>query len=149
MQVFITDHNPAITAKDLDSKRLNKQILETIQIICANNDINDIWKIPSYIKNHPCTKLWSGYDRYLLYYLHCLLNEYLHRKDRPHSCDWIHYELCSRTGKWLTHNIIDVPDFMSDIFLFNMHLLLTSKNPEYNVLLEREIKLVEYIEVER
>jgi hypothetical protein len=91
MQVFIPFANPKKSAKALDSRRLNKQILESIQILSANMDYNFGWKIPKYIKNHPCTELWFYDPKYLIYYILILCSEYKNRFGRTHKVDDIMY----------------------------------------------------------
>lgn len=51
------------TARDLDDKRLFKQVVEAKQI--AMFYMVDDQEFP---KNHPATKMWSGYEQYLLNY---------------------------------------------------------------------------------
>lgn len=76
LQIFVPYAKPQKTARCLDNKRLNKQILECIQIISANTRIDVGWKIPKYIYNHPCTKLWENDNFYLSEYLAELFFEY-------------------------------------------------------------------------
>jgi hypothetical protein len=89
MQVFCPYANPNKTARCLDNKRLNKQILEVIQILSANTGINVGWKMPKYVYNHPNTLLWnySQYNFYLIEYLRRLLDEYFCRKKIYHKCE--------------------------------------------------------------
>ena len=64
MQVFIIG-TPLQTAMALDQKRLNKQILETNQILDALNG-KSAWS------NHPCTLQYRGYEEWLTDYKRCL-----------------------------------------------------------------------------
>lgn len=60
MNIFATDPDPAVSAKALDDKRVNKMILETAQMICTvlhKYGIDTPYK-PTH-ENHPCT-LWMG-----------------------------------------------------------------------------------------
>lgn len=67
MQVFIIG-SPYETAKVLDKKRLNKQIIECKQILNAIEGKNYAWK------NHPCTIQYRNNTSWLNYYLECLIN---------------------------------------------------------------------------
>ena len=92
MQVFCPYANPSKTARCLDNKRLNKQILECIQILSANTGIDVGWKIPKYVYNHPNTLLWEKDSFYLLKYISNLLFEYHIRNNfkKIHLCFEIH-----------------------------------------------------------
>lgn len=64
MQVFIVG-TPLETAKALDGRRLQKQIVECLQILDALNGAK-AWS------NHPCVLQYKGHERWLLNYMHCL-----------------------------------------------------------------------------
>ena len=64
MQVFIVG-SPLETAKVLDRRRLNKQIIETRQILDALNG-KKAWS------NHSCTLQYRGYELWLRNYMKCL-----------------------------------------------------------------------------
>ena len=64
MQVFIIG-TPLETAMALDPLRLNKQILETQQILDALNG-KKAWS------NHPCVLQYRGYEEWLREYRRCL-----------------------------------------------------------------------------
>ena len=64
MQVFIIG-TPLETAMALDSRRLNKQIIECRQILDALNGAN-AWS------NHPCVLQYRGYEGWLRDYMKCL-----------------------------------------------------------------------------
>lgn len=65
MNVFIIG-TPIETAKVLDKKRLNKQIIECRQILAALNGESKAWR------NHPCTVQYEGHEPYLVHYMDCL-----------------------------------------------------------------------------
>lgn len=65
MQIFITG-TPFETARDLDPRRLNKQIIETEQIINAILGIGKGWF------NHPVVKMYKNDVNFLMSYLCCL-----------------------------------------------------------------------------
>ena len=65
MNVFIIG-TPLETAKKLDKRRLNKQIIECGQILKAIAGDTKAWA------NHPVTKMYAGYQEWLKLYMHCL-----------------------------------------------------------------------------
>ena len=65
MNVFIIG-TPLETAKKLDKRRLNKQIIECGQILKAIFGDTKAWA------NHPVTKMYAGYQEWLKLYMHCL-----------------------------------------------------------------------------
>ena len=65
MQVFIVG-TPFETAKALDKRRLNKQIIECKQILDALNGAK-AWS------NHPCILQYRGYEKWLMNYMGCLI----------------------------------------------------------------------------
>ena len=65
MQVFIVG-TPLETAKALDGRRLQKQIVECEQILAALNGAK-AWS------NHPCVLQYKGHERWLLNYMYCLV----------------------------------------------------------------------------
>lgn len=62
MQTFLPSKDFKTVASMLDSKRLNKQILECYQIlnVLSNDDPHAGWR------NHPAVKMWRGHE-YILY----------------------------------------------------------------------------------
>ena len=69
MQTFLPSSSFEESAKWLDDRRLNKQILEarTIYEIIINNKTSGAWV------NHPIVKMWRNYPETLsLYYNACL-----------------------------------------------------------------------------
>ena len=65
MNVFIIG-TPLETAKKLDKRRLNKQIIECGQILKAIAGDTKAWA------NHPVTKMYAGYWMWLRDYMKCL-----------------------------------------------------------------------------
>lgn len=63
MQTFLTRYGMWASASDLDDKRLFKQVVEAKQIAIYYFDFNT--EFPG---NHPATKMWEGYEHYLLNY---------------------------------------------------------------------------------
>ena len=66
MQVFIVG-NPLETAMILDSRRLNKQIIETEQIIKAITGESKAWN------SHPVVKMYKDYFSWLMLYKFTLI----------------------------------------------------------------------------
>jgi hypothetical protein len=64
VQTFLPSKDFKTTASMLDSKRLNKQILECYQIlkVLSSNDPKAGWR------NHPAVKMWRGHENALYSY---------------------------------------------------------------------------------
>lgn len=71
MQTFLPYKDFDKTAAVLDSKRLNKQILECYQIlkVLNNSDPKAGWR------NHPAVKMWRGYENALFDYTLAMIRE--------------------------------------------------------------------------
>lgn len=65
MNVFIIG-TPLETAKKLDRRRLNKQIIECGQILKAIAGDTKAWA------NHPAVKMYKDHQEWLKLYMHCL-----------------------------------------------------------------------------
>ena len=76
MQVFICDKSMSKSAKILDPKRLNKQIVEAYQIITD--------RLPNL--HHPAYLFWKDYKDVLRQYLFYLCEEYTRRHKKVHKC---------------------------------------------------------------
>ncbi len=128
MQIFLPYANPIKTAKCLDNKRLNKQIIECIQIISANTGINIGWKIPKYCINHPITKLWKENIDYLIFYCKILLVEFEFRKKIMHKSytQWIILFECLNRILYTKF-----PKHITSEFCKFHQRKLYNKNPEY------------------
>lgn len=86
MQTFLPYKDFEKSAKSLDNKRLNKQILEGYQILCvlANKKVvgDDGYSLEEFEhswKNHPAVKMWKGHHTALLEYVHTMNREWVHR----------------------------------------------------------------------
>lgn len=73
MQTFLSENSFALSAQALDSKRLNKQLLEGRQILVALAGETKGWV------NHPATRMWRGYEAALVLYLDAIKNECVKR----------------------------------------------------------------------
>ena len=70
MQTFLPYVNDFYrTAEELDSKRLNKQLLEGRQIYAALSGRSRGWV------NHPATKMWHAHENLLVEYLRAIRHE--------------------------------------------------------------------------
>jgi hypothetical protein len=71
MQTFLPYKDFDKSASVLDSKRLNKQILECYQIlkVLNNSDPKAGWR------NHPAVKMWRGYENALFDYTLAMIRE--------------------------------------------------------------------------
>jgi hypothetical protein len=71
MQTFVPFADSAASARVLDNKRLNKQLLEGRQIynILASGKRTGAWV------NHPAVKMWRNYDTGLFVYLSAIMEE--------------------------------------------------------------------------
>lgn len=71
MQTFLPYTDLAEIARNLDSKRLNKQILECYQIlnVLSGKAKGNGWK------NHPAVLMWKGYERGLWNYVQAMISE--------------------------------------------------------------------------
>lgn len=71
MQTFLPSKDFDTSANMLDSKRLNKQILEGYQIlkVLNNPDPRAGWR------NHPAVKMWGGYENALFDYITSMVRE--------------------------------------------------------------------------
>lgn len=71
MQTFLPFKDFDASAKALDNKRLNKQILEGYQIlkVLSNDDPRAGWR------NHPAVKMWKGHEKALLEYVMTCVRE--------------------------------------------------------------------------
>ncbi len=69
MQTFLTSTNSLKCAQNLDSKRLNKQILEGYQILnVLSGRTKGGWR------NHPAVLMWKGYEHGLWQYVGSMIN---------------------------------------------------------------------------
>lgn len=73
MQTFLPYSTPADCAEALDSKRLNKQILECYQILKVISTNGKAWR------NHPAVLMWDGAENELWRYTMAMVNEANHR----------------------------------------------------------------------
>lgn len=129
MQTFLTSKNFSDIAQTLDSRRLNKQILETYQIlkVLSTKDPKAGWR------NHPAVRMWRGSEHVLFNYAKAMVKEAKSRGIRTekneenlkvlresYKEDW-----GSQFPEWLQN-----PEF-SDRIITTHRANLYKKDPEY------------------
>lgn len=77
MQTFLPYPDFYDTAKCLDNRRLNKQLVEVQQILRTLIGKSDGWQ------NHPAVRMWRGYESTLRGYGLTVNREYAQRFGRP------------------------------------------------------------------
>ena len=112
MQIFLIG-NVLETARCLDKRRLNKQIIEVNQIISAIERNSKAWR------NHPITIMYENSLNFLRSYKWCLV---AYKENRMEDAQWFS-DRCERTK----------PDFLKDCewYFENMKNRLYTKNKEY------------------
>ena len=82
MQTFLP-HTDSFehTARELDNKRLNKQVLEAWQLMLTLTELDPSGqhRDPKGWRNHPAAKMWRGHEKALMTYALAMLDEWLRR----------------------------------------------------------------------
>ena len=117
MQVFIIG-SPFETAKCLDRKRLNKQIIECRQILDAISGKTKAWT------NHPCTIQYKEHTSWLVNYLNTLIHyrRYVVLQDNFYLDAAIVCNCCANKL---------MPSFHTHEYFDNMKKRLYTKNHEH------------------
>lgn len=122
MQTFMTSTNFKYAAKDLDNKRLNKQILEGYQILNTLSGRSVGWR------NHPAVLMWKNSESYLWNYIQFMILEAKKRGIKTDKNEENLNSLKSIFGdSWGT----DVPGFLSDNVI-SMRVTSTHKANLFN-----------------
>jgi hypothetical protein len=79
MQTFLPFSNFQTSALSLDNKRLNKQRVESYQILRAITDPDYGWQ------HHPAVNMWRGYDQALLHYALEMCEQWTARGGKDHK----------------------------------------------------------------
>ena len=117
MQVFIIG-TALETAKVLDSKRLNKQIVECDQIFNALSG-GKAWK------NHPCTLQYKEHKDWLTCYKNCLLH---YKKYLMHDTSEDHL---GKARIWNLYALYYTPKFHNNDYFDQMKRRLFEKDEEH------------------
>lgn len=98
MQTFLPFPDFAVSARILDGRRLNKQIIEGYQILSG--------RVPN--PNHPACLMWANHKPMLVTYLSAFLNEYFNRMGDHHSLEesiltykYVQLKSVPKTPSWL------------------------------------------------
>lgn len=124
MQTFLVTYDPSDTAKILDSKRLGKQRVETIQIL---NILLDETHTRGW-RNHPAVRMWKGYEAYLVkVYLKAMIDEWKNRGFKGPKCE-AHY---NRLYKLVEKQNPIAPSWLNENFFSSHKSNLVRKNSAY------------------
>lgn len=119
MQTFLPSTNFSWAAKMLDSKRLNKQILEGYQIlnVLSGQSPTGGWR------NHPAVLMWKNHEGALLKYLDYMIIEAKLRGIKTDKNESNIQNLSNKVGKnWNT----SMPDWFNDD-LTSMRIVTTHR----------------------
>jgi hypothetical protein len=111
VQTFLPYFNFSDVAKCLDSKRLNKQIVEACQILDTLKKIDGYGKvIGKYIKtpawvHHPAVLMWINYETALISYIWACVKEWEKRFKKERKIKIIKVGKITKP-KWFTKDII-------------------------------------------
>ena len=109
INIFVTDPDPHVCARNLDDSRVIKQMLESVQMLCtvADADGHSVPYKPTHI-NHPCVR-WlrnhKGNFYWLVAHAYALSSEYTERFDRIHASDPVLFDLMKIYG-YEKHNVL-------------------------------------------
>jgi len=105
MNIFVSDTDPRVAARNLDNKRVNKMILESSQMLSLALDSYNIPgpKLLKKARKHPCIS-WANASRenytWLLWHLRGLLSEFTYRRGKIHKWEE-HYPMLKAGLRYL------------------------------------------------
>lgn len=126
MQTFVPFTDNAMNASILDSRRLNKQLLEGRQVykILSTNQRSGAWT------NHPAVKMWRNYDTGLFEYLRNIKNECVKRGISTDK-NW-NALVAMHENNWHRGDKATMPPWWGDVRVHQSHRNnLYVKDPEY------------------
>jgi hypothetical protein len=126
MQTFVPYQDFQESAQSLDSKRLNKQLLEGRQIysILASGKRSGAWV------NHPAVKMWRNRDTALFSYLKAIKDECVSRNIKTEK-NW-NVILETHENNWNRGSKVVMPNWLGDEKVHQSHRNnLYRKDPEY------------------
>ena len=109
MQTFLPYSDFRESASVLDYRRLGKQRIEAAQILASLGvrvkKVDGNFYKPTH-KNHPCIKIWQGYENALKYYYNCIVEEWVTRgyKNNMELFEVDNFELPPLIGREDYHN---------------------------------------------
>ena len=109
MQTFLPYSDFRESASVLDYRRLGKQRIEAAQILASLDvqvkKVDGNFYKPTH-KNHPCVKMWKGYEKALKFYYNCMVEEWIARgyKNNMSLFNIDEFELPPFVGKKQFHN---------------------------------------------
>jgi hypothetical protein len=114
MQTFITNSTKTFGVEDLDSKRLNKQLLECRQIltILAEKHYDPDTKIAW--RNHPAVKMWAGSEGFLLMYILAVRDELAARGVKYEKNMFAIMDVADNRIPELINDTVDPPAWWTD-----------------------------------
>lgn len=122
MQTFLPYADYKLSAQVLDSKRLNKQIVEARQIW------HNLVRLSSGWINHPATRMWIGYEDSLRLYIKACHDEWVSRGNSPHVINLKAYE--PRIDENLNLNA-DLPNWFGGLIHATHQSNLLRKDAKY------------------
>lgn len=134
MQTFLPYQDFSKSAASLDDKRLNNQINEALIILRTLTG----WYSKNRGKgwpNHPCTKMWAGYEAALCEYGMVLLEEYNYRMET--DCTIRAWKMAEALGQNDTQyanwrqRIIKYPEWLTEEFCARHRQILLEKDFEF------------------
>lgn len=126
MQTFLPFKNFNVSAQSLDSRRLNKQLLEGRQVysIISAGKTSGAWV------NHPAVKMWRNFDNALYLYLVAMKDECVERGIATDKNWSAITEMHS--SNWFRGNNIVMPPWLGDERVHLSHRQnLYTKDPDY------------------
>lgn len=138
MQTFLPYvYNFDLSAKSLDNKRLNKQLLEGRQIYAALLGRTKGWV------NHPATRMWKNHENMLYKYLYAIMRE-CKRRGIATEKNWTAIEELHHSN-WHRGDNLTIPTWMTDESIaYKIEIThranLYLKDPEYYFEFQRESK---------
>lgn len=118
MNIFVLDEDPYLASQYHTDKHTIKQILESVQILCASHHktgttLNVPYRLTH--KNHPVCK-WVAEDlnnyKWLCHLTKGLCKEYTYRYDKIHKCEEV--------LKWCLLNLPNIPSVKQTSFALAM-----------------------------
>ena len=133
MQTFLPHASYKECAQSLDSKRLNKQILEGYQILNVNSGMSETgaWR------NHPAVLMWKGHEGNLLLYISEMILEAKNRGIKTEGNEKNIATLKNKVGSSWNYN---PPTWMLD----DLKLIRVMTTHKYNLFKKDPLYYIKY-----